>query len=434
MILACVGIIICLSIASCHSAAVESDVVVYGATPGGLMAAVEAAKHGRSVTILEPTDWVGGMITGGLSHTDIGYPNVTGGLAMDLFRAIGERYSNESNVACWDFEPHVASEAFQDLLSGLKLRVTTNAKLARISTSAGPAGSRAIDSIQTESGDEFKASVWIDGTYEGDLIAASPAETVFGRESSSQYGESSAGVLPPCPGNRYEFQAPVPDHFEPDGKTLLPLINTVDPGEVGSADLKVQSMCYRLCMTNVPSNRISITKPADYDPHMWELARRYYAAWGKDSLRKAITIHNLPNGKTDWNVGDAISLDVIGGTWPAPGMPPFYYPNATWAQRQQVIQYHQSYTRGYLWFLMTDPGVPQEMQAEAGTYGYCKDEWGSTGGFPPQLYVREGRRMVGEHVLTQHDRVDTPTKNDSIAVGSYSLDSHDSQRYAMPSS
>ena len=439
-------VVVAFAIAQAYAGnkSLTADVGVYGATPAGLIAAIAAAREGRRVIVLEATDWIGGMMTGGLSHADIGDPRVTGGLAMDIFRRIARLYEPGANatddIACFAFEPQVASRAFAALLADPafgagRVSIRVNQTLRSVARIGG-----ALTGVTTDAGLTLAASVWIDASYEGDLAAAAGAPMVFGRESTDEFGEGHAGVRPPCPSDRYAFQAPLPDHFAPgsDNRTLLPLINTDAPRPaVGSADLRPANMCYRLCMTANKSDSIPVAKPEAYDPDRWELQRRYYAAWGHDTLDKALTIHTLPRNTTDWNVGDAVSLDVVGGSWPSGGgrMPPFWYANATWPQRRAIIRFHREYTRGFLYFLQNDPGVPAAMREAARRYGFCRRAWPPRyGGFPPQLYVREGRRLRGAYVLVEADRRWNTTKHDTVALGSYSLDCHPSVRYATTGS
>lgn len=353
---------------------------------------------------------------------DIGRAQVIGGLPLELFERLGAHYAagtNTSAVACYDFEPHVASKVVNEMLTEASVRVVTGAMLRKVTTEGGGA-SRRITSISTDAG-TFAAGLFADGTYEGDLAAMAGADMTWGREGVAQFGESMAGVRPPDPGNRYEFQAAVTNYTGPSG-ALLPLIQDA-PGPVGSPDARTQSYCYRLCMTTNLTNALPIVEPespAGWEAQ-WELLRRYLKAWvasrgAVPALDDVVTIRHLPRGKADWNVGSAVNMDVVGFSWA--------WPNATYKEREAVQRFHTDYTKQLLWVLANDPAVPASIRESMAEWGYCADEFTDTGGFPPPLYVREARRLVGATVLMQQNRTQGALWPDTIGVGSYSTDCH----------
>lgn len=382
------------------------DVVVYGATAGGAIAAIAAAQEGVRVALVEPGRHVGGMVSGGLSKSDVdGQENLIGGLAREFFVRVGEHYHQP---VAWSFEPHVAEAVFRDWLEQAHVRTYFQSGLATV-CKHGPR----IVSLRTDNGLVFVASVFIDSSYEGDLMQAAGVSYTVGREGRCRYGESLAGRQDLLPGE-HQFSFPVTATTV--GGQLLPhIIPQEQEGQLGAGDGKFQSYCFRLCLTDVPENRVAVMPLPDYSPAKYELVRRYL-----ESARGRLTLHDflgsspLPNGKIDANSNGPVSTDLLGASWD--------YPEAGNARRQEIWNEHLYWAQGLVYFLQNDSSVPASIRDEAQRWGLPKDEFQDTNHWPHQLYVREGRRMLGEYVMTQHDLQEWRQKYDSVGMGGYNID------------
>jgi hypothetical protein len=416
------------------------DVVVYGGTPAGIMAAIEAHRQGASVALIEPGSRIGGMTASGLGATDVSTTfakKAVGGLAREFYTRIYSYYQNPNNWTrdhyedykdykywgyvkaidpdiMWTFEPHVALQTFVAMLQENNIPLFIN---QHIEAKGGVEkdGTR-ITAIRTESGDSFQGKVFIDATYEGDLMAFSGVSYFVGREANSTYGETLNGV-------HYFTGSPLvvdPYRIAADKISgLLPLISGGPPGNEGTQDDNVMAYCYRLCLTDIPDNKVDFTKPTHYDPALYELLLRYL------STGKAPVFGNnvrLPNGKTDMNNGNPwFSLDLVGGSKS--------YPDADYATRDKIIERHRDYEQGYLWFLANDPRVPKDTQDEVRKFGLCKDEFKETDHWPPLLYVREARRMIGDYMTTEANARWLNIASDPVAMAGNDMDSHQTSRY-----
>jgi hypothetical protein len=391
------------------------DVVVYGGTAGGVMAAVSAARQGLRTALIEPTAHVGGMVSGGLGFTDYGKKEVIGGYALEFYWRVGNHYQmpRYGNEISWLHEPHVAEQIFRDMLRTAAVGLFENHRL-REKTGVRKNGTT-IEAITTEDGSEFTASVFIDAGYEGDLMAQAGVTYTVGRESASQYGESLAGVREKTPFHQFLVDLNPRDA----AGHLLPEISAERVAPAGSADKKVQAYNYRMCFTDVAANRRAFPRPANYDPARYALLARLIAA-KPGALGSYMKIDRLPNGKTDVNNNGAFSTDYIGGS--------YGYPDGTYAERARIAQAHRDYIAGFLYFLANDPQVPQTLRNEMNTWGLCHDEFTDNDNWPYQLYIREARRMVGEYVVVQKDLQTDLTKPDPIGMGSYNSDSHNLER------
>ncbi len=395
------------------------DVVVYGATASGVAAAVAAARQGARVALVEPGSHLGGMVSGGLGHTDTGRKETIGGLSLEFYKRVGRHYNQP---VAWEIEPHVAEDVFKTMAREAKVNVVYNTRL-REHGAVEKKGGR-ISSVTMESGDAYTAPVFIDATYEGDLMAQSGVAFTWGREGRDQYDESFAGVRD---GHRYAghwFEVPV-SAYDSHHK-LLPNMNHGPRGKAGAADKKIQAYNFRMCLTKDKGNQVAIPKPANYNPHEYELLARLIAATMKakksvPKLGSLIIISPLPNGKTDINNLGPFSTDYIGRNWD--------YPTASYERRGQSWREHADYTAGFFYFLGHDRRVPQPLRDEMLEWGMAKDEYTDTGNWPFQLYVRECRRLVGEYVMVQRDLETELSKPDAICMGSYNTDSHNMQRY-----
>lgn len=408
----------------------ESDLLVYGATAAGVMAAVAAGRRGLDVVLLEPGRDIGGMTSGGLGYTDVGDRRVIGGLSAQFYAAVADHYGGGR----WRYagpEPHVAESILTGWLDRAGVRVALDSALASAVTRDG-----SILQISTADGYRYRAAQYIDATYEGDLLAAAGVSYRIGREDRSLHRELLAGRTEIAPG-RHNFPVPVSPFTDPDagfpGRPedpvpggLLPLIHPRPMAPVGTGDGGVMAYGYRVCLTTA-ADRIRIEGRPGYHPADFELARRYFAAMAAQHLpvaaEKMIGLEpNLPTGKCDGNSLGPISLNLLDGSnWA--------YPDAGPRQREHIRRRHLEYTWDLLYFLSSDPAVPDPVRHELQRWGLPADEFPDTGGWPHQLYVREARRMCGEYLLTEHDLLrPTTAVPDSVAMGSYHIDIREVQR------
>lgn len=395
---------------------VATDVCIYGATSGGIVAAVELARLGKSVTLLTPGAALGGMTTGGLSVTDTIEPDSIGGVAHEFYTRVGAEYGHPASYA---FEPKVAAKVFAEMLSEAgvaPMRMQPLAGVIKVGTQ--------VTELRTVRGLRVRAKIFIDATYEGDLMAAAGVSFSVGRESAAEYGESLAGVRPLAP--RAQFDVPV-DPYQRRGKVpvgLAPGVQADPLATAGTGDAAVQAYNYRLCLTKLPALRRKISRPAGYREEDFTILARYLAAETTAGhilkLADLLGFQALPGGKFDVNANGPFSTDWIGGS--------AAYPNARQAQRTLITVRHRRYVQGLLYFLGHSAAVPAAIRAEMLEYGFCADEFRATAGWPPQLYVREARRMLGPYVMQQSDCAGSRTAPDPIALASYPLDSHPCQR------
>lgn len=444
--IAAVGFAILFTGAVPNASAERYDVVVYGGTSAGVMSAVQASKMGKTVIIVEPDSHLGGLTAGGLGWTDSGNKNTIGGLARVFYQRIKQHYDNpESWVlasdasgggnsgelrrkdysryrpdddAMWTFEPKVAEQLFESLVKEHNIPVIFNDRLNRKSGVVKNAGR--IVSITTISGRTFTGRMFIDATYEGDLLAAAGVSFNVGREGNAVYDESLNGVQKQRNTHKHLFVKNVDPYVIP-GKPesgVLPGVSAEPAGEEGQRDHRVQAYCYRMCMSNIPGNSVPFPKPADYNEQRYELLLRNFEA---GDLRLPLKPDMMPNGKTDTNNNCAFSTDNLGMN--------YKYPEGSYAEREKILAEHQSYQKGLMWTLANHPRVPESIRSEMAKWGLAKDEFVDSENWPHQIYVREARRMVGEYVNTEHDCRRVRVAADSVGLGSYNMDSHNTQRY-----
>jgi len=425
----------------------QSDAVVYGCTSGGITAAIQVKKMGKSVVMVCPEKHLGGLTAGGLGWTDSGNKTVIGGLSREFYHRVWreyekpeawkwqtrEQYGNKGQGTdaidkgartMWIFEPHVAERVYEDWIKELKIPVIRNAYLDR-AKGVKRSGDR-ITSIRTLDGKEYAAKMFFDATYEGDLMAAAGVDYHVGRESQKTYGEKWNGVQTGVLHHRHHFGAvkvPISPYVIPgDPKSgVLPRISTEHPGEYGAGDKKVQAYCYRMCLTKLPENRVAFAKPAKYDPKQYELLLRVFEAGWRETFQK---YDPIPNAKTDTNNHGPFSTDNIGMNYD--------YPDATYERRKEIWQEHREYQQGLLYFMANDPRMPEDVRKAVAEWGLAKDEFKDNGNWPHQMYIREARRMIGKYVMTEHELTKKRPTPESVGMGSYTIDSHNIQRYITP--
>ena len=397
------------------------DICIYGGTSAGVIAAYSAIKLGKSVILIVPDNHVGGLSTGGLGQTDIGNKNAITGLARDFYRRLGTYYGK---LEAWQFEPKAASKIFSDYINESKIPMIFGFRLKSVKKDGEWIKSITLEEIKNPgiSNQVISAKMFIDCTYEGDLMAQAKVSYTVGREPNSMYGETYNGVQL-MKGHQF------PDGINPyktPGDTSSGLLwgisaETIAPK--GSGDKKVQTYNYRICLTNNISNLIPITRPANYDSTKYELMLRQMKQTGKTALNDYFDWSIMPNQKTDINNRNGFSTDMIGMNWD--------YPETSYANREKIISYHTDYTKGLLYFVGHDPRVPEELRNKILQWGYPKDEYTKTGNFSPQLYIREARRMVGELVMTEHHCTGKKVVSDAIGMAAYTMDSHNTQRIVV---
>ena len=407
-----------------RGAVITADVVVYGATPSGILAAVSAARQGASVVLVTPEAQVGGMMTSGIGHPDIGRQGLIGGLTRSVFLRIrrAERLRSPVSTAPWSYEPHIAEAVFEAILRESHVVVYLDMHLDR--TRPAELDGNRIAALRMTDGTRLAGRVFIDATYEGDVMAAAGVPSTIGRESDATYGESLAGVDVDEPANP---SATLVDGLDASGRPL-PGID-VTPFVQGAADGLVQSANFRLCVTTDPSNRLPFRPPAGYDAAAYVLVGRAIAKVHQRTgaaarVASVLTFTRLPGRKFDLNNFGLYSTDLVGGATS--------WATADDATRQSIMVTHRTWVAGLLWYLETNPAVPPSLRRDLRRWGLCADEFAATGGWPPELYIREARRMVGSVVLTQRDLQRTVTKPDSIAIGSYRIDGHYIRRVLGP--
>lgn len=422
----------------------EADIIIYGGTSAGITAGVQAKKMGKSVIVVSPDIHLGGLSSGGLGFTDTGNKSVIGGLAREFYHRLYLHYEQDSawkwqkreeygnkgqgtpaidgeNRTMWIFEPHAAERVFEDFVRENQLEIHRDEWLDRESGVSMKDGK--IKSIRTLSGKSYQGKVFIDATYEGDMMAAAGVSYHVGREANSVYGESWNGVQVGVYQHRHYFKDSISAYKIPGDPTsgLLPEISPNLPGKNGEGDKLLQAYNFRMALSRNPDNRVPFARPANYDPARYELLARVYAAGWKETFEK---YDPIPNLKTDTNNHGPFSTDYIGKNYD--------YPEASYERRREIIKEHEDYQKGLMFFLSHDPKVPEDVRKEMANYGLAKDEFTDNGNWPHQIYVREARRMIGAYVMTEHDVLGAKEVPQPVGMGSYSLDSHNTQRFVTP--
>ncbi len=422
------------------------DVVIYGGTSAGVIAAVQVKQLGKSVIIVCPDKHLGGLTSSGLGMTDTGNKAVIGGLARDFYHRVWREYQKpetwrwqkrseykgkgKGTVAddgefktMWVFEPHIAEKVFEDYVREFDIPVARNQWLDR--SRVKKTESR-ISNITMLSGESYSGKIFMDATYEGDLLAAAGVDYHVGREANTVYGEKWNGVQVGVLHHQHHFgglkKKVSPYRIPDDPKSgLLPKISSEPPGDYGAGDKKVQAYCYRFCATDHSDNRIPFPKPEGYDPTAYELLVRIYEAGWDQTFAK---FDDAPNRKTDTNNHGPMSTDNIGMNYD--------YPEASYERRREILKEHRNYQQGWLYFVANDPRVPKSVRDEMNRWGLPKDEFHDNGHWPHQIYVREARRMIGHFIMTENELMKRRATPDSVGMGSYTIDSHNVQRYVTP--
>ena len=410
-----------------------ADIVIYGCTAGGVIAAVEGRKLGRSVTLVCRDDYLGGMTTNGLGWSDTGNHRAIGGLSREFYRRVKRHYDDPAawtlakrperaenfvdGAAMWQFEPHVAERILEDWVKAAGATVIRSQPIDRGAGGVETKDGRII-AFRSTSGMRFAGRVFIDASYEGDLMAGAGVRFAVGREANATYGETLNGVQLANTTN-HQFERDVDPYRVPgDPKSgLLPRISADRPAADGSTDDRIQAYTFRMCLTDVAANRVPLPKPAGYDAGQYALLKRYMDAGYRNFFQK---FDRIPNGKTDTNNFGAFSFDNIGMN--------YGYPAGSDAERATIAAEHRTYQQGLLWFMANDPGVPAETRAEMSRWGLCKDEFAANGHWPREMYVREARRMVSDFVMAEPHLRGTKATPRPVGMGSYNMDSHNVRR------
>lgn len=463
--------------ASAEPAEHSYDIVIFGGTSAGVAAGIQAKREGRSVIVLEPSTHIGGLTTGGLGQTDIGNKHVIGGISREFYQRIRAHYRKPANWkwqepekyqddgqtrtdpnedAKWTFEPSAAQRVLADMIADADLRILTNQRLRRDGSGVVKDGA-ALREIIMEDGSRYRAKVFIDATYEGDLLAEAGVSYHVGRESNATYGETINGAQPAAWAPTLRGVATVtaadlagmdgPKHpLHQDGfvsmnsfnhqlkpgispyvvagdpsSGLLPGIDPAPMEAPGTGDHRVQAYNYRVTLTDHPENRRPIEKPANYDPLDYELLLRHIEAHGPDDWPGVFINSPMPNRKTDTNNGGGFSTNLIGQNW--------HWPTASYAEREAFAARLRDHILGLFWTLQNNPRIRQDFREWIGVWGLPKDEYMDYDNFSPQVYVRVGRRMTGELVITQHHCERLKIENDVVGMAAYGMDSHHVRRY-----
>jgi hypothetical protein len=420
----------------------RADVIIYGGTSAAVTAAVQLKKMGKSVIVVSPDIHLGGLTASGLGYTDTGNKKVIGGLSREFYQRIydyymdpatwkwqrKEEYGNKGQGTpaidgdartMWIFEPHIAEQVFEDFSREYRLEIYRDEWLDREQGVTVLDGQ--ITSMTTLSGQTYEGKVFIDATYEGDLMAAAGVSFHVGREANDVYQEEWNGIQKGVFHHGHHFGklniSPYVIPGDPQSGVLA-RISTADPGNNGEGDHRLQAYCFRTCLTKVEANRVPFEKPVNYDPSQYELLVRVLEAGWDELFHK---FDAIPNAKTDVNNHGPFSFDNIGMNYD--------YPEASYERRREIIQEHEDYQKGLLYFIANDPRIPDKFREEMKLWGLSRDEFTDNGNWPHQIYVREARRMIGEFVMTENEIQGKSPVNHSIGMGSYTMDSHNTQRY-----
>lgn len=423
----------------------DADIIIYGGTSAAVASAVQAVRMGKSVIVVSPDIHLGGLTSGGLGWTDAGNTSAVGGVAREFYHRLWQHYSQDEawrwqdrkayrnrgqetramdneDETMWVFEPHVAEGVYDAWIDELGIPVHRDAWLNRDGGVTVEDGR--ITSLTTLDGTTYRGRMFIDATYEGDLMAAAGISYRVGREATSEFGEEWNGVQTGVLHHRHHFadikMSPYKIPGDPSSG-LLPRISPDHPGEKGAADKRIQAYCFRMCLTDNPDNRVPFAKPEGYDPSQYDLLVRIFDAGWRETFQK---FDPIPNRKTDTNNHGPMSTDNIGMN--------YGYPEGSYEERRAIIREHEQYQKGLMYFIANDPRVPADVREDMSKWGLAKDEFTDNGNWPHQIYVREARRMDGTYIMTEHELLGKREVPKPVGMGSYTMDSHNVQRYVTP--
>lgn len=410
---------------------ISTDVCIYGGTSAAVTCAVQLAKDGKTISIIEPSNRIGGMTVEGLGGSDINnHPNfkndhVIGGLTLEFYKEVAKHYGIENfdsarnHYMTWRFEPSVAENIFNKWLNHENIKIFRNTKLM-LDYSAIKKEDGAIKSIQTEDGKIFHAKVFVDASYEGDLIKYAGVSYTVGRESNETYNETKNGIR--CKNTYRQFEVDVDPYIIP-GDSTSGVIHTVQnetlkKEDAGKGDKRIQAFCFRACLTKDSINKVPFVKPENYLRDWYEIYLRYMDAGG--NIYKPY--YSIPNNKTDLGAWHDLSHNLYGMN--------HEYPEGDYEKRKEIYQYHLDFTRGLFWFLSNDTAVPQDIRKRWSQWGTTKDEFTDNNGWPRQIYIRDGRRMISDYVITEHHtRKDTLIDvSDPVGIAYWPPDVHHVRR------
>ena len=413
----------------------QADLLIYGGTSAGVAAAVQARRMGLSVILIEPGQHLGGLTSGGLGWTDIGNKAAIGGISREFYGHVKKHYDDPTSWtleaaekyphwnrtvdrdAMWFFEPHVAERIFDQMIADSGAVLVRGERLDR--ESGVTIENARIAAVRMTNGSTYTAAYYIDATYEGDLMAAAGVSYTTGREDCATYDETLNGVQTKNATKHQLRRSISPFQVAGDPSSgILPGIDPTGPGGELTGDHRVQAYNFRMCLTNIPANRIAITKPEGYSESQYELLFRNFEAGENQAPWKP---DRLPNGKTDVNNNHGFSTDFLGQN--------YAWPDASDKDRESIFAAHRDYQQGLMWTLQNHDRVPEAIRQQMKDWGLCRDEFGDHGGWPHQLYIREARRMVGPVVMTQHHCQRRTVADDSVGLAAYTMDSHNTQRY-----
>ena len=399
------------------------DVCVYGGTSAGVIAAYTAVKLNKKVILIEPGKHLGGLTSGGLGYTDIGNKYAISGLARDFYRRMGKHYGK---FETWVFEPHVAEEIFNEYIKEANVPVLYQYRIIAAAKKDRSIQNITIENIASTSASNNKtinAKMFIDCSYEGDLMAKASVSYFVGREDNNTYNETWNGVQLL---DKHQFPDGV-DPYKIPGDSASGLLWGISNNKLlpnGTGNKMVQAYNYRICLTNDAANKAEITQPYTYDPSHYELLLRYIGKYNPKELNdRVLKIDLMPNHKTDINNNGPFSTDMIGMNYD--------YPNADYATRQHILKEHADYVKGLLYFIGHDPRMPQHLRDEMLQWGYPKDEYTDNDNFTPQAYIRESRRMIGDYVMTQANCEGRAIITDGVGMAAYTMDSHNCERLVV---
>jgi hypothetical protein len=400
----------------------DVDICVYGGTSAGVIAAYTAKKLGKSVLVVEPGRHVGGLTTGGLGYTDIGNKYAVTGLARDFYRRIGNHYGKFEQ---WIFEPHVAEETFHQYIKSASLDIVFDHRLVGVEKKDGIIQQIVIESSSnpsTSTNQVVRAKMFLDCSYEGDLMAKAQVSYTTGREGNSQYKETYNGVQLRDKHQFLDGIDPYKIPGKPESGLLWGISNEKLPPN-GTGDKKIQAYNFRICLSRDPGNMIPITQPEDYDSSRYELLIRVLEKEPNRPFNLILKPDVMPNQKTDINNNGPFSTDMIGMNYD--------YPEATYDERKKIAKQHEHYIKGLLYFIGHSKRMPNHLREEMLKWGYPKDEYTDNGNWSPQMYVREARRMVGAYVMTQANCEGKEKVEDGVGMAAYTMDSHNTSRVVI---